>query len=142
MMTPEENKALVHRFFEEVFNKQDQRAAAEIIAPAFVAHHPAFPDGIRGPEGIMQMQGMFHTAFPDLQYSPLDLIADGDKVAVRWSASGTHRGPFQGFPATGKAVTIMGIDIFRFGAKQMEEAWVNSDFLGLMQQLGMIPPQG
>jgi steroid delta-isomerase-like uncharacterized protein len=140
-MTGEENRKLVRRFFEEVFNKQDQRAATEIIAPAFVAHHPAFPGGIRGPEGIMQMTAMFHAAFPDLHYSPLDLIADGDKVAVRWSASGTHQGPFQGFPATGRPVTITGIDIFRLGDKCIEEAWVNSDFLGLMQQLGMIPSQ-
>ncbi len=140
-MTTDQNKALVRRFFEEVFNKQDQHAATEIIAPAFVAHHPAFPDGIRGPQGIMQMTGMFHTAFPDLHYSPLDLVAEGDKVAVRWSAQGTHQGPFQGFPATGKHVTITGIDIFRLGENRLEEAWVNSDFLGLMQQLGMIPPQ-
>src|SRR5712691_5019663 len=140
-MTVEQNKVLVRRFFEEVLNKVDQRAAAEIIAPDFIAHHPAFLDGIRGPEGIMQMTGMFHAAFPDLHYDPQDLVAEGDRVAVRWSASGTHRGPFQGFPATGKAVTITGIDIFRVGSKQLEEAWVNSDFLGLMQQLGMIPTQ-
>jgi steroid delta-isomerase-like uncharacterized protein len=140
-MTAEQNKVLVRRFFEEVFNKMDQHAAAEIIAPGFVAHHPAFPDGIRGPEGIMQMTGMFHAAFPDLHYNPQDLVAEGDKVAVRWLASGTHRGPFQGFPATGKSVTITGTDIFRLGASQLEEAWVNSDFLGLMQQLGMIPAQ-
>src|SRR4051812_27646897 len=107
-MTAEANKVLVRRFFEEVFNHMNERAATEMIAPSFVAHHPAFPEGIRGPEGIMQMTGMFHAAFPDLHYSPLDLVAEADKVAVRWSASGTHHGPFQGFPATGKAVTITG----------------------------------
>lgn len=134
------NKIVIERFFEEVFNQQSQAAAAELIAPDFVAHHPAFPEGIRGPEGIMEMVGMFRAGFPDLHYEIDDLLmGEEDKVAVRWHAQGTHEGPFMQIAPTGKEVTVTGIDIFRVADDQCAEAWVNSDFFGLFQQLGAIP---
>ena len=138
----EENKTLVRRFFDEVFNRQDQNAAVEIIAADFVAHHPAFPRGIRGSGGILQTNAMFRSGFPDLRYEPQDLVSEGDKVAVRWTASGTHNGPFLNVPATGRQITVTGIDIFRVANGQLVEAWINSDFLGLMQQIGAIPTPG
>ncbi len=141
-MTSEDNKKLVRRFFEEVFNEQSQDAAIEIIAVDFVAHHPAFPQGILGPEGMMQTTSMFRAGFPDLRYEPEDLVCEGDKVAVRWTARGTHNGPFMGVPPTGRPVTVTGIDIFRVNGNQLVEAWVNSDFLGLMQQIGAVPSPG
>jgi steroid delta-isomerase-like uncharacterized protein len=138
-MAVEDNKALVRRFFDEVFNAQSGEAAAALLTPDFVAHHPAFPDGIRGPDGIMQMTGMFRAGFPDLHYTPEDLVGEADRVAVRWTARGTHRGPFMGTPASGRPVTVTGTDIFRAADGRLVEAWVNSDFLGLMQQIGAIP---
>jgi steroid delta-isomerase-like uncharacterized protein len=132
----------VRRFFEEVFNRHDQAAASELISADFVAYHPAFPEGIRGPEGIMQTTYMFRAGFPDLRYEPQDLVAEGDRVAVRWTAHGTHSGPFMGVPPSGKQATITGLDIFRVSGNQLVEAWVNSDFLGLMQQIGGIPSPG
>src|SRR5262245_36944111 len=112
-MDLEENKTVVRRFFEEVFNQQSQTAAAALIASYLVAHHPSFPQGIRGVEGIMQMVGMFRAGFPDLHYHIEELVAEGDRVAVRWTAHGTHRGPFMTVPASGKQVVVTGIDIFR-----------------------------
>jgi steroid delta-isomerase-like uncharacterized protein len=138
-MSAEIHKSLVQRFFAEVFNQQRHDTAAEILAANFVAHHPAFPDGIRGPEGIMQMVAMFRAGFPHLHYTPEDLIAEHDKVAARWRASGTHQGMFLHIAPTGNRMSITGIDIFRIADGQIVEAWVNSDFLSLMQQIGAIP---
>ena len=138
-MSSETNQSLVQRFFAEVFNQQRHDSAAEILAVKLVAHHPAFPDGIRGPEGIMQMVAMFRAGFPDLHYTPEDLIAERDKVAVRWRASGTHRGTFLNIAPSGNRMSITGIDIFRVADGQIVEAWVNSDFLSLMKQIGAIP---
>ena len=141
-MSVETHKILVQRFFAEVFNQQRTDSAAELLAADFVAHHPAFPDGIRGPEGIMHMVAMFRAGFPDLHYTPQDLIAEGEKVAMRWRASGTHQGRFLDVAPTGKRMAITGIDIFRVADGQIVEAWVNSDFLSLMQQIGAIPARG
>ena len=141
-MSVETHKSLVQRFFAEVFNQQHRDTAAEILAADFVAHHPAFPDGIRGPEGIMQSVAMFRTGFPDLHYTLEDLIAEHDKVAVRWRASGTHQGTFLHIAPTGNGMAITGIDIFRIADGQIVEAWVNSDFLSLLQQIGDIPAPG
>jgi steroid delta-isomerase-like uncharacterized protein len=145
VMTADANKALMRRFFEEVFNQQSRAAAEALIAPEFVAHHPAFPDGIRGPEGTLQIVAMFHSAFPDLHYSIEALASEGELVAVRWQATGTHRGEFRGtpdgrpIPPTGRPVAITGIDLFRVDDRRCLEAWVQSDFLGLLLQIGALP---
>lgn len=133
------NKAVVRRFFDEVFNGQEEAAAFEVIAAGFVAHHPSFPDGIRGPEGILGTVGFFRAGFPDLHYHVEALVAEADLVAVRWSARGTHQNAFMGAPPTGRAIAITGMDLFRVADGQCVEAWVNSDFLGLLQQIGALP---
>lgn len=138
-MPGDDHKALIQRFFDEVFNQQSHTAADDVVAAEFVAHHPAFPDGIRGPGGLLQMTAMFHAGFPDLRYEVEDLVAEGDRVAVRWTATGTHRGTFMAIPPTGRAMSITGMDLFRVADGRLAEAWVNSDFLGLLQQLGAIP---
>ncbi|HEV8711860.1 MAG TPA: ester cyclase [Candidatus Binatia bacterium] len=141
-MSSEANKALVRRFYDEVFNQQNRATAAEILAPDFVAHHPAFPDGIRGPEGIVQTVAAFRSGFPDLHYTIDDLFAEGDKVGVRWTGRGTHQGEFLNMAPTGKAMTYTGTDVFRVARGQCAEAWVSADVLGLLQQLGAIPSPG
>ena len=141
-MSTGDNKNLARRFFEEVFNKQDQNTAVEIISPSFVTHHPAYPEGIHGIEGVNQFLSLIHGGFPDLQYSVEDMIAEGDKVAVRWTFHGTHKGAFMGVPPSGRKVAVTGIDIFRITANKLVEGWVNSDILGLLQQIGAIPQPG
>jgi steroid delta-isomerase-like uncharacterized protein len=138
-MSSEANKALIRRFYDEVFNQQNRATAAEMLAPDFVAHHPAFPDGIRGPEGIIQTVAAFRLGFPDLHYTIDDLFAEGDKICVRWTGHGAHQGEFLHLPPTGKAVTYTGIDVFRVVRSQCAEAWVSADLLGLLQQLGVFP---
>ena len=139
-MTLEDNKALVRHFFEEVFNQRNERSTAAILSPSFVVHHPAFPEGIRGVPGIMGMIGMFRAGFPDLSYAPDDLVAEGDKVAVRWTARGTHQGEFFGVPPTGRHVTAEVMEIHRIGPDgKIAEHWSASNDLGLLQQLGALP---
>lgn len=134
------NATLVDRFFEEVFNRRDVDAAREILAPDFVAHHPSVPGGvIRGVDGILAMLDTFRAGFPDLHYTVKDHISEGDRIAVRWIAVGTHRGTFFGVPATGKQVEVSGIDVFRVAHGQLVESWVSSDFFGLFVQLGAFP---
>jgi steroid delta-isomerase-like uncharacterized protein len=133
-------QALVQRFFNDVFNRQDLQGANEVLAPGFVAHHPAFPDGIRGVEGIMQMMGMFRAGLPDLKYTLEDTVQNDSKIAARWSAIGTHRGSFMGVAATDRTIRVIGIDIFRAEGGKLVEAWVCSDFFGMFQQMGAFPP--
>jgi steroid delta-isomerase-like uncharacterized protein len=140
-MGAEENRRLAQRFFDEVMNGMDATAAEEILAPEFATHHPNFPVA-RGPEGVLGVLNMLRSAIPDLQYAVQDTIADDATVAVRWLASGTHRGDFMGIQPTGNPVSVSGIDIFHVRAGRIVEGWVNSDILGLMQQFGVIPPLG
>lgn len=87
-------------------------------------------------KGFMQM---LVAAFPDLQYTAEDVIAEGDKAVVRYTFTGTQKGPFQGLPPTGKRVKIEGIGIVKVKNGRMQEFWFASDMLGMMQQLGAIP---
>jgi steroid delta-isomerase-like uncharacterized protein len=134
----EENKELARRFFLEFFNTRSQTVGEEIVADDFVTHHPASPDGIPGRDGALQFVDTFRDAFPDLEYAPEDVIGSGDKVAVRWIAHGTHMGEFQGLPPTGKRIAVTGIDIFRVAEGKIREAWVSSDLLGLLRQIGAL----
>jgi predicted ester cyclase len=140
-MSTEDNKAVVRRFYEEVMN-QKKRAVLDEVFDLNVVDHFAPPGTPGGLEGARQTLGMFLTAFPDLHFTVEDLIAEGDKVVARATLSGTQQGTFMGIPATGKRVTITGIDINRFVGGKSVEHWVEMDTLGMMQQLGVIPPLG
>ncbi len=104
----------------------------------------ASPPGeeIHGREGIEQFYGALRAAFPDLRITIEDQVAEGDRVVTRWTARGTHTGAFQGIPPTGKQGRMTGIDIDRIADGKVVECWVNSDDLGLLQQLGVIPTPG
>ena len=136
---PEENKAVVRRFLEEVVNKGDQAVADELVAAEFVDHNP-LPGLTPNSEGFKQSFVIFRSAFPDLEYTIEDMIAEGDKVAARWTAKGTHKGELAGIAPTNKNVVVTGIDIFRVADSQLMELWLSWDQMGMMQQLGVIPP--
>ena len=140
-MSTEDNKAVVRRFYEEVMN-QKKRAVLDEVFDLNVVDHFAPPGTPGGLEGARQTLGMFLSAFPDLHFTVEDLIAEGDKVVARATLSGTQQGTFMGIPATGKHVTMTGIEINRFEGGKSVEHWVEMDTLGLMQQLGVIPPPG
>jgi steroid delta-isomerase-like uncharacterized protein len=138
----EENKALVRRSFEEVFNQGNLDAVEEIFAPDYVLHDPTSPEEIRGTEGIRGYVSMYRTAFPDLQQDIEDQFAEGEKVATRLIGRGTHQGELLGIPPTGNRVEAVGIVINRISGGKIAESWANYDALGMMQQLGVIPPPG
>jgi len=134
----EDNKALVRRWFEEVLNKRDLAAIGDFIAPTYVGHAPGAPD-VKGPDGFRQRLTALHTAFPDLSETIEDIIAEGDKVVVRNTLRGTHRGDFMGIAPTGKLVTWTTIGILRIVNSKFEEGWIMSD---LSQQLRLVSVQG
>jgi len=140
-MSTEENKAMIRRVWEEVFNKGDLAVADEIMATNYV-YHGSGGQEFKGPEGFKQLITMFRTAFPDLRITVEDMFAEGDKVAHRATIRGTHKGDFMGIAPTGKQVTIAAIVISRFVGGKEVEAWANLDQLAMMQQMGIAPPMG
>jgi predicted ester cyclase len=140
-MSTEENKALSRRVIEEIFNKQNPALVDELIDTNFVDHGIA-GKGFKGPEGFKQYVTTFITAFPDLHLTIDDMVAEGDKVALRLTARGTHKGDFMGIDPTGKQITAPGIVIQRIADNKFVEAWLVNDNLGMMQQLGVVPIMG
>jgi steroid delta-isomerase-like uncharacterized protein len=136
----EANKAVFLRILDEAWSNGQLAVIDEVVDPSFVYHEPALGD-IPGPEGLKQTIMGYRIAYPDLHFTADELIADGDLVAMRWTATGTHQGELMGIPATGLATTTVGINIARFDADgMMVEQWSNWDVLGLMQQLGVVEP--
>ena len=130
----------VRRLWEEVWQK-DQAAIEALISPTFVGHYTGFPE-VHGLDGFKQFFTLLYTAFPDLVASVEDLVAEGDKVTARWKSTGTHTGDLLGSAPTGKTVTTSGIAIYRVVAGKIVEAWGESDNLGMLQQIGIVPPLG
>jgi steroid delta-isomerase-like uncharacterized protein len=138
-----EIKALVRRFFEE-YNKGKTATMAvidELCAANFV-WHPSTGEEIRGLEDFKQNTNEVYSAFPDLHFAIDDMVVEGERVVVRWTFTGTHKGEFMGIPPTNKKITAWGIEIYRVVDGKFVESWERFDDLGLMQQLGLIPKQG
>jgi predicted ester cyclase len=139
-MSTEENKAIARRALEELFSAQgDLDVADEIISPNYIGHDPVSPEDVRGPEGAKETAMMYRNAFPDVQLSVEDQLAEGDMVATRWIASGTHQGELMGIAPSGNRVTVSGTSVERIVDGKIEETWDNYDALGMMQQIGAIP---
>jgi steroid delta-isomerase-like uncharacterized protein len=135
----EGNKFVIRRSFEELWNKGNLSLADELFTPNYEHHDASSPDFGRGPESEKKRAALYRTAFPDLQLTIEDIIAEGQTVVARWSCRGTHKGDLSGIAPTGKQVTISGVSIARFTNGKMVEGWVNWDALGLMHQLGVVP---
>jgi len=138
-MATEENKAIVRRFVEEVQNRQNLGALNELFSPDFVDHSgiSTLPPTL---DGTKQFFTKLFTAFPDISATIHDQVADGDKVVTRKTFQGTHQGEYMGIPPTGKHVVVDVIDIFRILGGKITDHWAVADMLGLMQQLGVVPP--
>lgn len=140
-MSTEQNKALVRRL-EEVFNRGNISLVDELFAPDFVEHEELPPGIPPGREAVKQLTTMFRSAFPDFKATIDDIVAEGDKVVIRQTWSGTHKGEFMGVPPTGKSVSFGVIDIVRIAGGKLVEHWGQMDMMGMMQQLGAIPTPG
>ena len=132
----EENKALVRRFYEEVWNKGNLDAAYDVFADDYVRHDLRPGNAPAGPEGQKLVAGMFRAAFPDAHLSVGFMVAEANMVVARWTMSGTHRGAWGAIPPTGKRMSVAGVNIFRISEGKVVEIWNHRDDLGLMQQLG------
>jgi steroid delta-isomerase-like uncharacterized protein len=135
----EANKAASRRILEEIFGAGRYEIADELIAADAVGHDPALPEPVKGPEGLKEAARGYRAAFPDLKLTADTVIAEGDTVAIRWIATGTHKGDLFGIAPTGKEATITGITIDRHADGKIVESWTNWDTLGLLQQLGAVP---
>ncbi|HKT37412.1 MAG TPA: ester cyclase [Ktedonobacterales bacterium] len=137
-MVIEDNKALVRRFINEVFNERNQAAIAEFLAPNEVDHTlpPGLPPDRSGTE---QGISMFLKAFPDLRITIDEMIADEDKVVIRYTSHGSQRGPFWVIPPLGREITVSSYLTCRISNGKIVEMWGLDDQLGTLQQLGVIP---
>jgi len=137
----EENKALIRRWFEEVWNKGREEAIDEMFAEEGVANGLVDDAGqpLRGPKGFKPFFRKFREAFPEIQVVVEDAVAEGDRVAARCTVRGTHRGDTLGFAATQRPVEFTGITIVRIRDGKIVEAWNNFDFMTMFQQLGALP---
>jgi len=133
----EQNKNLIRRAVDEIWNRRNFAILGELVSSDFVVHVTG--EEIHGREGVKQFYTMLHRAFPDIHFTIEDQIAERDKVVTHWSAQGTHLGEFNGIPATGKQFKVTGIDIDRIVDGKSVERWTNMDELGLLQQLGIVP---
>ncbi len=138
-MTTEQDKALVARFIEAIFNQGNMKLADEVLASDFIEREQLPPGIPNGREGVKTLALMLRSAFPDFKATIEDILAEGDKVVVRMTWSGTQKGEFMGIPATGKPISIGVIDIIRVSDGKCVEHWGQMDSMLLMQQLGAIP---
>jgi steroid delta-isomerase-like uncharacterized protein len=135
------NKNLVRRQVREAWNEGNLAVLHELMAPNLIYH--GLPPGMApGLQGFKQLISMNHDAFPDIRVTIEDIIAEGDKVAVRWTWSGTHKGAYMGIQPTGKHVTVNGMSIHRIEDGMIVENWHEMNMLDLMQQLGVAQPAG
>lgn len=138
------NKAVLNRFWDEAWTAGRLAVIDEIFHRDFVDHGLAPGLTLQGPEGAKEAVTQFRTAFPDLRLEVNHLVAEGDKVFTYWTARGTHKGPLRSpggeIPPTGKTGVVHGMTINRLVEGRIIEAWDNFDMLGMLQQLGVIPP--
>jgi steroid delta-isomerase-like uncharacterized protein len=137
-MTNQTNKAIVHRYVEDGANAGNMDVIDELFADDFVNHEPTQP-ATRTLQEVKQFFMVRQAAFPDQRTTIEDLVAEGDRVAKRWTWRGTQTGEFHGIPPTGRQVTIAGIDILRVADGKIREIWWGYDMLGVLQQLGVMP---
>lgn len=136
----EQNKALFRRWFEEAWNKAHYEVAPGIVAPGMTVHGAGGQSVKQGPDGVVELIKTWRTAFPDGYMETPVVFTEGDLIAALLLWSGTHLGDFYGIPASGKKVEVMGVGIDRIVDGKIVEGWGEIDMLGLMRQIGAVPP--
>jgi steroid delta-isomerase-like uncharacterized protein len=135
-----DNKTIVRRLVDECVNKGNLSVVDELTAPAYVYREPTTGE-LRGSAAFKQMIQMYRTAFPDLRMTIDDQVAEGDRVATRWTCRGTHKGELMGIAPTNKTVTVTGLVITRLANGKIVEESEIYDALGMLKQIGAIPEQ-
>src|SRR6476661_5136513 len=137
-MSIETNKRAMNRFVVFI-NTASEALAIELISPAAIFHVPGRPEPMQGPAGYLAIIAMMRGGFPDIQWTLEEMIAEGDKVAARFTMRGTHRGTFFGVPPTGKMIAVQAMNIYRLSNGQFIEEHGQPDMLTLLQQIGALP---
>lgn len=130
-----ELKNTMNRFVDFI-NTADEKLAAELVSQEAIFLAPTNPEPLKGPDGYMAILQMMRSGFPDIQWHADDILVDGDKVAVRYTMNGTHKGDFFGISATQKAIEIKAMNFYRFNDGKIIEEFGMPDLLGLLLQLG------
>jgi steroid delta-isomerase-like uncharacterized protein len=130
------NKTVCRRLMEEVVNRGNLSLVDTLVSPQYVYHGPGGLE-LRGRDGFKQLVTLYRTAFPDLQMTIQDFVAENDKVAVRWTARGTHKGDLAGIAPTGRTTTVTGIMVSRVVDGMLAEDFETFDELGMLRQLGV-----
>ncbi len=141
VLTAEQNKEMVQKTVEEIWNKGNLNLIEDLVSDDFVIHLSRPDEEIRGPENIKQFYSELHKAFPDIHFKIIDQVAEDNKVVTHWSATGTHKADYKGIPATGNKISFTAMDIDKISDGKFVECWTNTDDLTLMQQLGVVPKQ-
>lgn len=128
------------RLIEGVWNGEEPSVADELVSSSFVLPGHEIPGEITGPELYKHLAEQTRSVFPDVHYAIEDVLVDGSRVAVRWTMTGTHEGVVFGVAPTGEKVQIPGIEIDRFEDGQLVAAWIQTDELGILEQIGGLPP--
>jgi len=137
-VTAEANKLVMSRFVEFI-NIASETLATELISPDAIFYVPGRSEPMRGPAGYLSIIQMMREGFPDIQWTLEEMIAEGDKVAARFTMRGTHLGTFFGTPSTGKKIAVQALNIYRLSHGQIIEETGQPDLLGLLQQIGAVP---
>jgi steroid delta-isomerase-like uncharacterized protein len=135
----EANEKASRKILQEVFGAGKYDLADDVIRADAIGHDPALPEPVKGPEGLKEAARGYRAAFPDLELTIHETVAEGELVAIRWTAQGTHKGDLFGIAPSGKQATVTGITIDRYAGGKIAESWTNWDTLGLLQQLGAVP---
>jgi steroid delta-isomerase-like uncharacterized protein len=135
-MSTEQNKTLVRRFYDEVWNLGNTDFAHEVFAEDYVRHDLRPTEALPGPAGQKKIADDFRAAFPDLEVVVDLIIGEADFVVGRWTASGTQSGPWGALEPTEHRATFSAVNIFRFEDGKVAEIWNHRDDLGLMEQIG------
>ncbi len=136
-MSIQENKDIARRF-NLVWGNAGLDIIDELAAPELTVHYPIFPQVIRGPVSFKQLMTTFHVAFPDASITIDDEIAEDDKVVIRWTFSGTHKGRLMNIPPSSKQVRWTGITIYKIKNGKVIEEIGEEDFLGFLRQTGAV----
>jgi steroid delta-isomerase-like uncharacterized protein len=134
-----DNKAIVRRLYEEVWNRRKLEVVNELISPSHALQGPTIFGSSIGPEAYKHQVSNLLEAYPDLRWAIEDIIAEEDKVVACWTYSGTHKGDYMGVPATNKKVSVGGMTIHHIAGGKIIDSHTNWDALGLMRQLGAVP---
>lgn len=136
----QQNINLIKRLFEEVFNRGNLSLIDELISNNILMHDPASPNPRGGIKAFKDLESNYQRAFPNKKTKIEDIMSADDKVIVRWSCQGIHKGDLQGISATNNQVNVTGISIYKLANGKISEIWQSWDRLGLLEQLGEIQP--